>query len=279
VRNAIIVGLVLAISATAWADWRPGDDHKMHWPQLPDFQGWDVNATNPKILADDWRCSQSGDVTDVHFWGSWQGNLVGEIENIHLSIHKDIPAAGPNDFSRPGDLLGEWDISPTDTRVTIVRMPTSPQGWYDPNTGVWTPNDHTLWYQYNIVGLGAAGEDLVFQNVGEIYWLDITFDVLPMEIPGPGPNDPPEIIQPLWGWKTADMLAYPDGTPTQANHFQDDAVWADLGGGAALVWNPLEDQEGVSFDLAFVITPEPATMTVMGLGAIAVLVRRRKRRS
>ena len=36
------------------ADWTAGeDDHKMHYPQLADESGWDVNATFPYFLADD----------------------------------------------------------------------------------------------------------------------------------------------------------------------------------------------------------------------------------
>ena len=55
--------------------WRPGDRHKMHFPQLPDESGWDVRATRPVVLGDDWRCSETGWVKDIHFWGSWQKGL------------------------------------------------------------------------------------------------------------------------------------------------------------------------------------------------------------
>ncbi|MCJ7578787.1 MAG: hypothetical protein MUO91_10085, partial [candidate division Zixibacteria bacterium] len=47
-------------------------NHKMHFPQLPDLEGWDVYAVYPKTLADDWKCSATGPVTDIHFWGSWK---------------------------------------------------------------------------------------------------------------------------------------------------------------------------------------------------------------
>jgi len=72
-RRVVSAGLAIVLSAVgAAADWQPADGHKMHFPQLPDEEGWDVNATAPMILADDWRCSQSGLVTDIHFWGSWR---------------------------------------------------------------------------------------------------------------------------------------------------------------------------------------------------------------
>jgi hypothetical protein len=47
-------------------------NHKMHFPQLPDLEGWDVYAVYPKTLADDWQCSETGEVLDIHFWGSWR---------------------------------------------------------------------------------------------------------------------------------------------------------------------------------------------------------------
>jgi hypothetical protein len=52
-------------------------NHKMHYPQLPDPGGWDVNATgnvslpNSIMLADDFRCTETGYIDDMHFWGSW----------------------------------------------------------------------------------------------------------------------------------------------------------------------------------------------------------------
>ncbi len=63
-------------------DLLPEDGHKMHFPQLPDEDGWDVNATQPQVLADDWTCSQTGWVKDIHFWGSWQGGDAGLITGL-----------------------------------------------------------------------------------------------------------------------------------------------------------------------------------------------------
>jgi hypothetical protein len=62
--------LELTSAETSW-------DHKMHFPQLPDPTGWDVKAG---CLEDDWECSETGYVTDIHFWGSWHGDMVEDIE-------------------------------------------------------------------------------------------------------------------------------------------------------------------------------------------------------
>jgi hypothetical protein len=71
---------MLAFGAPAQAHWVPADGHKMHFPQLPDSAGWDVNQTPVEFmcLADDWMCSETGKVTDIHVWGSWKHGNVGQ---------------------------------------------------------------------------------------------------------------------------------------------------------------------------------------------------------
>ena len=91
----------------AQADWFPGDDHKMHYPQLPDPDGWDINV-HDWTLADDWQCSETGTVSDVHFWVSWEQDMgdPAMITQITLSIHNDIPAGtGGIPWSRPGNQI------------------------------------------------------------------------------------------------------------------------------------------------------------------------------
>ncbi|RME30057.1 MAG: hypothetical protein D6800_02190, partial [Candidatus Zixiibacteriota bacterium] len=92
-RLTILTAALLILAAgLLWGDWAPGDPYKMHYPQLPDESGWDVNATKPLVLADDWMCTESGYVKDIHFWGSWLGGVEGVIDSFALSIHADIPA-------------------------------------------------------------------------------------------------------------------------------------------------------------------------------------------
>ena len=57
---------IALLAVPAAADWEPGMPFKMHYPQLPDPMGWDVKFTDPIVLADDWRCTQTGPVDDVH---------------------------------------------------------------------------------------------------------------------------------------------------------------------------------------------------------------------
>jgi len=252
--------LVVALAAVslvvpALADWDPVYDptggtivnHKMHYPQLPDPNGWDVNATWPKVLADDWMCSQTGPVSDIHFWGSWRHDQQAPIEGIHVSIHEDIPdpdgPTGPA-FSQPGNLLWARDFLPGEFKERWWGV--GDQGWYDPNTQEAVRPDHFNTYQYNLVDI----KNPFYQKRGQIYWLDISV-MLPAGIP------------PSWGWKTS------------LQHWNDDAVWGDYP--SPVQWHELRDPYlNHSLDLAFVITPEPASLTLLALGGL-VLLRRRQR--
>ena len=203
------------------------NNHKMHYPQLPDGDGWDVMATAPMYLADDWMCTESGPVKDIHFWGSWYNGMTGELAGFHVSIFSDIPASPPQvPYSMPGDelwshdfMLGSFEIHPL--------MPPYEEGWYDPEQGLILPQNHQEFFRYDIY---LEEMEWFIQEEGTIYWLAITALV----------DGPPGA---LWGWKSS------------FEHWNDDAVWG--------VWDPpmyswVELFEPPAFeqslDLAFVIT-------------------------
>jgi hypothetical protein len=229
--SCIMLAFVLSIcmSNVALADWIPDDGHKMHYPQLPDLTGWNVNATNPVILADDWMCSASGPVTDVHFWGSWMGGMEGQIISFNLSIHADIPADPPvQPYSKPGVTLWEYEI-PFEWVIAQPFTTDLDEGWYNPADGFFNYPDHNTYFQYNVfLDQYLDPADLFVQEEGTIYWLNISATVAD-----------PAITQ--WGWKS-----------TQ-DHWNDDAVWAFWGD---LNWIDMYEPPDFiqSLDLAFVIT-------------------------
>lgn len=229
---------VLGLVSGATADWDPGDPHKMHFPQLPDPFGWDVNFTTPKVLADDWMCTGSGPVSDVHLWYSYREDFVVPIGLVHLSIHSDDRTGS---FSKPGELLWESEFQPG--QFTTRFYGEGDQGWYDPNTGQWIEHDHTMYFQMNIEEIMEP----FIQEEGTIYWLDVSVML----------DDPAAQI----GWKTS------------RDHFEDDAVWGDFPNPD---WQELIDPiTGESLDMAFVITPAPATLALFGLAGLAAGRRRR----
>ena len=63
--SLLVVGLLCAMTGPATAHWDPGQPAK--WVQEPDlsYDGLDVNATAPYILADDFPCEVTGPITDI----------------------------------------------------------------------------------------------------------------------------------------------------------------------------------------------------------------------
>ena len=64
----IVVTSLFLFSASLRADWNEGGPHKMHYPQLPNPNGWDVNCTAPQTIADDLLCAADGPITNFHLW-------------------------------------------------------------------------------------------------------------------------------------------------------------------------------------------------------------------
>jgi hypothetical protein len=273
--------VMCVLPLAARADWDPCcPDPDTKFVQLPDPTGWDVNLVTPKVLADDFWCLETGYITDVHFWGSWRDDLVGEITRIHLSFHSDIPAGQPDptglilNYSVPGEELWAIDIDPSLVpagAVVIRDYGTAAQGWYDPNTGDYCRNNHFTMWQVNIFLDQILPLEELFVQKGSldnpvVYWLDLQVDVKPI-------LSDEEVA---FGWKTS----YEHWGP-------DDAVWADWPLGTAPpqgdqwseLWDPIFEDE--SLDMAFVLTgvpiPEPGIVTIALLGTAGLLgLRRRK---
>jgi hypothetical protein len=194
----LILGLLLLLPVLAVADWDPIDGHKMHFPQLPDETGWAVKDEYPNMLADDWQCSESGYVKDIHFWGAWRGGVQGIIKQFHIVIYEDIPVGPTIPYSRPGRVIKR--IAVTNWQTRTIQPPTM-EGWYDPVTQTFTANDHLTYYQYNVF---LRPDQWFTQQQGKIYWVGISAELV---------NGP---VLAEWGWKST------------KDHFNDDAVWGQV---------------------------------------------------
>ena len=151
----------------------PWPNHKMHFPQTPRPGGCDVefNATS---LADDWMCSKTGPVMDIHFWISWMDNNVQPINDFRVGIWSNNPV-GPYGHSEPASLLWERIFFSGDFQ--IIECDPDWQSWLCavPDQQVCELQDHTLWSQINITNI----EDPFIQQKDTIYWLEIDFGPLP----------------------------------------------------------------------------------------------------
>ena len=251
------------LEGAAPAFWDPGDDHKMHYPQLPDPQGWDVFNSRSCMLADDWQCSETGPVTHIHIWGSWRDDRTAiDVQVFHLEIW-DNNASGL--YSKPGERLWQGDFNTRD--YTVRWNDTGRQGFYSPQFGFYNylSNNHNLTYQYNFYIEPSYAFN---QTEGNIYWLVVASNI----------TEPVPFA--AFGLKTSN-----------SPHFRDDAVFWN---NSIADWSELRDPITYeSLDLAFVIAGEPQpqpspvpALTPVGLLALvsllsaiaAVTITRRKRR-
>lgn len=264
---ALAVLLFVFFGGPARADWDLNDPYK--WLQLPDLRvhnpplGLDVDATDrappgldpdglARVVADDFLCTETGPITDVHIWGSWKNDLLpfGNNQNgvmFRLSIHSNVLAENNPQgmYSKPGPILWEMNFLPYQYSSRIWATGVE-EGWYDPATQTYLPiADHTCW-QYNFL----IPSEMAFLQEGTttnpvVYWLDVDAVV----------QDPNPDVE--FGWKTS------------YQHWNDDATWQiDNPNG---LWTDLHypvghPLYGQSIDMAFVITPEPSS-AIMLLGA------------
>jgi len=256
-KELLAVCVCAAVAACpAMADWDVGDAHKMHFPQLPDPFGWDVSfyldrPVGPILLADDWVCTDTGPVDDIHFWVSYNQEENSDVWcDVTVDIYSNDPD-GWNGYSTPNRSL--W--RKTFYTIKPVIFGQGDQGWLNPCDGLCIEHDHQRFFQFNLVDI----DDPFIQEEGEVYWLAIRVSQY--------------CADQTIGWKTADVDRYPQDYA--GRHFMDDAVYmCPLSG----QWYELRDpRTQESLDLAFVITPEPATMAVLGLGALALIARRRRK--
>jgi hypothetical protein len=246
-RIAPMVVTVLLLAASVAGGWQPSDGHKMHFPQEPDLYsttGMDVCDVAPMRLADDFQCSETGLITDIHVWVSWKNDEDTALAGAEIALRSD---AG----SVPGGLL--WSRSFTGAEIASSGWAINPDGlwWYDPATGDSAEADHTA---ISLLNFFIEPEDAYRQTQGEYYWLEVSLSLA-------------EGATEQVGWSTT-RDTYADG-----------AVWWDDG---AASWQRLSypsghPWDGQTMDLAFVITPEPATLAVLAACAAASLLRRRRR--
>ena len=266
----IVALLAVSLVAAGWGGLDEQNNYiyggyvKMHYPQMPDLYGWDVDASNESIiLADDWQCTEEGNITDMHLWGSWLDDKQGEGEEIlgiKLKIYNNAPAVIDADYSYSmPEQVPIWTCElDSDDFYEIYPWPDNrqfSQGWYEPWNGIDEAGNHHYLSQINIDDFSVCADGPFYQHEGEIYWLAVQVTT----------SDPTA----RWGWKTS------------VTQFEDDAVWVSLDQSVEqsdLEWSELHEPEEPfeSLDFAFVLTNEPDHTLVIpefnSLPIIAIIV-------
>ena len=167
--KGIVLAVLLVLSAASLflvggEEYYQQQEHKMHFPQLPDPTGWDVASDSEHRLADDWQCSETGPVTDIHWWGSWDTDDIGEILGWQIRIFSDINATqSPSGYSMPDELLWERYM----TAFDMIEQTPSSQGMYYPWIPYYDYDNHNRWFRYDITVIAEP----FIQIKDTIYWL------------------------------------------------------------------------------------------------------------
>lgn len=219
-----LAAVLLALAAlTAQAHWPNTNATK--FVQMPDItiNGIDVNSSGQLWVADDFLCTNTGPILDIHLWCSWFNDQADSATIFNLSIWTDVPVSATNSFSHPGTML--WSMPFAPGQYEMLPVFNSNERFLYPGQGV-VGQDNTIW-QYNFYP--PTGNQ--FTQTGSIsapvvYWLSV--------------NAAPQSTS-LWGWKTS------------TNHFNDYAVFGLTGPGN---WQPITGPPGMpwNLDLAFALT-------------------------
>ncbi len=214
------------------------------------YWGWDEISVygdgengNPgyPIIADDWKCEDDRPVTDIHWWGSYDGWYDNDPPyeppparyrpiQFHIGIWKDVPANPPGEpFSHPAELIHEWIVNYADLHERYAGC--------DYYSGTMQTPDTCFYYDFEI-----PREDWFYQNPEEetVYWISISAIYQN--------NQPPQ--QYLWGWKTRK----PEWNDDAVRIFTPDAPRV---GDPYVNGEPIETQEEGSWDTSFVLTSLP----------------------
>jgi len=208
------------------------------WYQPPDLDntGMDVDMhaygyPDVDALADDFLCTYSGPITDIHFWASFLEDLVPDLpfQAFEITIYSDIPAGVSAPWSMPGDILWRYYFDPGSYLVTQITDNNPEDYYYSVPQEVWFDDEHYNCYQYDFY---IDPEAAFVQEEGTIYWLgirDLTWN-----------------NQYRFGWKTCDI----------EYRWNDDAAWLcdPPGFWCDIHYPPLHEFAELSLDLAFAIS-------------------------
>jgi hypothetical protein len=230
---------VVMTGRLGWPQPQPTPGNVVKFRQNPDptvrgmdvLDSWLTNNGPATVLADDFICTRTGPVTDIHVWGSWLNDLVDYWPTFWVGIWSDVPRNG-NVASHPGELLWWQQFSPGQYRASLQQTVPLEQ-FLNPNAppkllGV----DHQIW-KYDFFPR-TPFRQLGSPQLPKVYWLSVVTKTAPGRV---------------FGWKTT------------ADHYNDFAVYAPtlltFSGSYPIPqspWQVITDHQGRKRELSFMLT-------------------------
>jgi hypothetical protein len=116
--------------------------------QPPNLNGGYDIWNQPNALADDFVCTNTGPITDIHLWGSWAlDKALTNNLTFYIGILSDVPVSATNSYSHPGNLLWSnvfypgqyvesfWGLG--NETFEVLDAPGLPFNEWGPESNVW----------------------------------------------------------------------------------------------------------------------------------------------
>jgi hypothetical protein len=242
---------MLISAGVALGDWEVGQPSLFY--QLPETGagGWDVYSEWHYGVADDWTAATADPIHDIHFWGSWKRDVKGDMGVLYIQIFENGSGNKPVGDHVWAGTFDNHDSNPNNNYM-VPDEPYATSEWglgfLDPRgTDSHIHNDHSMIWQYNIPVI----EEPFVPEAGQTYWLERSSNYDGCD----------------WGWTTSSDSDNGAG-----------AVFYDRTGCWGYGWQRLKEPDTYRepLGMAFVLTPEPATLFLLAIGA-AVVLRKRNR--
>jgi hypothetical protein len=239
VSTHIVFIILLEWSLVANAQTCCLETNGVKWIQRPEVgNGIDFNATMPFTLADDFKCTNSGRITDIHLWGSWLTDQVDPGATYTLAIWSDAPTNVDRPFSHPGIMVWSQVFGPN--TYTLCPYTNVSEPFFNPGTTVPLGGSSNLYYLCFYPDPATIFRQGGSPNQPTNYWLSVTVQ----------PSSPTAPFN--FGWKSS------------ADHYNDTAVQTTAAfPPPSSAWNPFYGPTtGAHVDLAFKITTDTNTSPV-----------------
>ena len=144
----------------------------VQWPQATNgYDVWDSSAIpsgvqdGPWVLAEEFVCTNTGPISDIHIWGSWLSDAV--LQNtitFWLGIYSNVPANPPGtNYSQPGTLLWQQYFAPGQYPESYYEP--GQEYFLNPGPPAQVGFDSQVWYSSSLHQPGADRNPHPFEHL------------------------------------------------------------------------------------------------------------------